>query len=99
MEFAKLEESHRRRIVLGALKQDPDYSINESMLRSILREFGFSVSRDLMKTELAWMVEQGLITTKEVGGILVARLTNRGDDVATGAVVVPGVARPDPESL
>lgn len=99
MSFADLEKSHRRRIILDSLRQDPDYSINESMLRSILREFGFSVSRDLMKTEMAWLVEQGLITTKEIGGILVAKLTNRGEDVATGVVVVPGVARPEPESI
>jgi DNA-binding GntR family transcriptional regulator len=99
MSFAKLEEAHRRRIVLDALRQDADYSINESLLRGVLRQFGFSVSRDLMRTDLAWLVEQGLITSSETGGVLVARITNRGDDVASGCIIVPGVARPEPESL
>lgn len=99
MSFAKLEESHRRRIVLDSLRQDADYSINESVLRSILREFGFTVSCDRLRTDLAWLVEQGLVTTSETSGVMVAKITNRGVDVAAGCIVLPGVARPEPEAL
>jgi hypothetical protein len=99
MSFAALEESHRRRIVLDSLHQDPDYSVNESMLRAILREFGFAVSRDRLRTDLHWLTEQGLIVTMDRGNLIVAKITGRGADVATGCVTVPGVARPEPEAL
>lgn len=99
MSFAKLGEAFRRRVILDALNSDPGYSLNEAVLRAILKDFGFAASHDLLRTELAWLVEQGLLTTSDQGGIIVAKISARGVDVATGCVNVPGVARPEPEAI
>jgi hypothetical protein len=45
---------------------------------------------------LAWLAEQGLLTTKATGDVVVATLLARGVDVAGGRATVPGVKRPLP---
>lgn len=93
MSYAKFEVSHQRRVVLELLEQDPDYSHNELIIKSALKSLGHSMSTDKLHTELAWLQEQGLITVERIGNLSVARLTARGQDVATGAASVPGIAR------
>ncbi len=46
--------------------------------------------------QLAWLAEQGLVENDDMGGLVVATLTQRGADVAQGRVTVPGVKRPTP---
>lgn len=94
--YAELLAGEQRRIILDALEADPDYAHNDAILQSILDSFGYSISTDKLRTELAWLAEQGLITVDESGPVCVARLTRRGEDVALGRTVVPGVRRHRP---
>ncbi|MCE8027529.1 ArsR family transcriptional regulator [Halomonas daqingensis] len=94
MNYRDVLVADQRLIVLQALEEDPAYSHNEAVLRSVLGTFGHHLSRDALRTELAWLQEQGLITVSDAGGIQVAKLTARGEDVAKGSARVPGVARP-----
>lgn len=96
--FAELVTSDIRLVILRALAEDLGYSHNESILHSILAEFGHSVSRDRVRTELYWLQEQSLLTLKDVAGCLVATVSQRGADVAAGSATVPGVKRPGPRS-
>ncbi len=82
-----------RQNVLSLLNDDADYSHNEFVLKSALKHLGHNVSHDRLRTELAWLEEQGCVTLEEVSGIVVATLTARGQDVATGAVRIPGIAK------
>lgn len=91
-----IQREDRRLVILRYLSEDDDYSLNDSMLDKCLAGIGHGVSRDVLRSDLAWLAEQGLVTADEVGAILVATLTARGDDVAKGRAVVPGVARPRP---
>jgi Fe2+ or Zn2+ uptake regulation protein len=97
MSFADLIAADIRLAVLQILAQDAGYAHNEMVLRAALRELGHAVSRDRMRTELHWLSEQLLVTLADAGGVVVARLTDRGEDVAGGRSVVPGVRRPGPE--
>ena len=47
-------------------------------------EYGHSCSRDVVRKNIRWLEEQGLLTVEEVGKTLVAKLTGRGDGTATG---------------
>ena len=94
--YSQLITEDRRLVIVKALNEDPGYSHNESVLQSVLNMFGHRISRDQVRTLLGWLAEQGLITTDDVGDCMVAKLTSRGSDVATGMVVVPGVKRPSP---
>ncbi len=97
MSFAKLVQEDMRLVVLRVLNEDASYSHNEHVLRSVLRSLGHTVSLDKLRTELTWLNEQGLISAVDTAGVMVAKLTARGLDVASGAVVIPGVKRPEPE--
>jgi len=95
--FNEFVTPDRRLVILKALNEDAGYSHNSSVLQTILAQFGHRVSRDVVHTDLAWLEEQGLITTEDVASVRVATLTDRGADVATGAATVPGVKRPRPQ--
>ncbi len=59
MNFMELLTEDRRLVILRALAEDPGYSHNESVLQSILAAFGHSVSRDVVKSLISWLAEQG----------------------------------------
>lgn len=90
--------AHLRLTLLRLLAEQPGYRSNSSILTQAAdATAGFTVSRDQVRTELAWLAEQGLVTTSSVvDGLIVATLSERGGDVAAGRAVVPGVQRPGP---
>ncbi|HUO23689.1 MAG TPA: hypothetical protein VMU59_14325 [Caulobacteraceae bacterium] len=87
---------HLRLTILRMLAGAQGYSANSSMIHSVTTEFGIGATRDQIRTELAWLAEQGLISTKDVATVVVARITDRGLDVADGRAIQPGVQRPSP---
>lgn len=98
MSFSDLVAQNLRLVILQLLAEDSDYAHNDSVLKSVLGTVGHDVSTDQLKTQLAWLSEQGLVTTEAVAKFTVAKLTERGLDVAEGRAQVPGVDRPGPGS-
>lgn len=96
MSYRDLVNGDIRLAALQLLEQDPGYSYNERILKRLLASLGHEISSDQLRTEIAWLSEQGLVTTEQVAEILVVRLTSRGEDAALGRARVPGVARPRP---
>ena len=94
--FANHIAEDQRLIVLQLLDQAEGYDLNINILASALAEFGHRPSLDKLRSELAWLEEQGLIDTRNVGSVVVAQATARGLDVAHGRARVPGVKRPGP---
>lgn len=96
--FEDFYREDRRLVLLRLLAGQNAYRSNSSVLHASLLHLAVKASRDDMKTDLAWLSEQGLVRLSEaVPGVLVAELTSRGLDVANGHAVVPGVRRPSPE--
>ena len=85
---------HLRLAILKLLDQAAGYSTNDSVLTDAVRSVGFAASRDQVRGELAWLAEQDLVACETLDRLLVATLTGRGQDVATGASTAPGVKRP-----
>ncbi|ELL9329702.1 ArsR family transcriptional regulator [Vibrio fluvialis] len=94
MSFKELLKEDQRLVILRSLHEMAGYEANESIIDSCLDAYGHKISRDMVRNHLAWLEEQGLLTLRDVGGCQVARLTGRGEDVATGQAQVPGVKRP-----
>lgn len=92
--FAQRMTEDRRLVVLRVLAEQVQYRANSSVLCHALNHFGHSVSRDQVRTDLAWLGEQQLVLIEDIGPVLVATLTERGQDVAAGRAIVPGVSRP-----
>lgn len=100
MALADIMAADRRLCVLRFLFEDRDYTLNDSLLQEALQLVGHALSRDQLRGELAWLAEQGLLTTRnqDLGGktITLAELSERGADVACGRATHPGVKRPAP---
>lgn len=92
--FSEFLRRDVRLVILRLLSEMPAYRANSSVLTMALERFGHAVSRDQVKTELAWLQDQGLVTCEDLEAVLVAAITERGADVARARVTVPGVARP-----
>lgn len=97
MTFHNVIAEHRRLAILRILEGDARYAVNESVMQTALDRLGYSVGRDVVRTDFAWLAEQGLVTVETVHETVhVARITSRGVDVAQGLATVPGVKRPRP---
>lgn len=94
--LAQRVQEDQRLVILRVLNDAPGCTANEAILHAFLGDIGHECSREKVRTELAWLCEQGLVTYEELVTVMVARITERGIDVATGRARVPGIARPTP---
>lgn len=95
--FAEHLAEHRRLAILRFMSEAIGYSLNESILVDLLERFGMRVGRDMLRADLAWLADLNLLTVdKALPDMHVARLTERGSDVAAGRAVIPGIKRPSP---
>jgi hypothetical protein len=97
MDYNDHHTQHLRITLLRLLEGQAAYKANSSLLSDGADAMGLTVTRDRVKTELAWLGEQGLVRAETLeNGLVVATLTERGLDVASGRVRVPGVKAPAP---
>lgn len=92
MDFVERLRTERRLKLLQLLTAAPQMGASETLLHSALPDEGLASSLDVVRGDLAWLAEQGLVAF--AAGI--ARLTARGQDAASGLTQVPGVALPRP---
>ncbi|OIZ37485.1 hypothetical protein BEH71_21580 [Citrobacter freundii] len=83
----------RRLVILRSL-MDCNNEANESILNDCLDAYGHNVSRDVVRTQINWLQEQGLVTVEDLHGFFIVTITGRGQDVAEGRTRVPGVKKP-----
>lgn len=94
--YATVLSEERRLVMLRILSELPQYRANSSTLYTLLAQWGHHPSRDQVKGELRWLQEQQLVEVEDIAGgdVLIATLSGRGQDVATGRAIVDGVQRP-----
>ena len=95
--FARLVREHLRLTILRALADVPTQGSNESVLTHFVDLLHPGTTRDQVRTEIQWLKEQGLLKVEVIADLMIARITKRGLDIAKGAGMVPGVAKPSPE--
>lgn len=97
MNFQQSITEDRRLSVLLVLQESPGYSANLFLVQTAVSSiYGHAASLDQLRTDVAWLTEQGLLTHQATGDVVVATMTARGADVAAGRATVPGVKRPLP---
>jgi len=95
--FTERLREDRRLLLLRLLSEQNAYRSNASILHTTLYALGVAASRDDVRTDLAWLAEQGLVRVDEMAAhVDVATLTARGHDVVVGTAHAPGVSRPEP---
>lgn len=96
MNYSEHMTAHRRLTILALLSVANAYTLHELDLKHSLSSHGQAVATDLLRADLQWLHEQGLVLAKQPDGVWFATLTARGGDVRQGLSTVPGVARPEP---
>ncbi|WP_428242972.1 hypothetical protein [Gynuella sp.] len=97
MNFNDMVKQEQRLLMLQLLEQDAGYSHNENILHRGLNALGHAVSMDAVRAHIELLRDAGLVTVTQSDAVgMIAKVTNRGLDVAQGNTVVSGVARPLP---
>ncbi|OQW74849.1 MAG: hypothetical protein BVN35_09550 [Proteobacteria bacterium ST_bin11] len=97
MDYNEFATAHRRLAVLEYLNRAATYTAHEVDLKAALAAGGQPVGTDVLRADLQWLHEQGLVLANQPGGVWFATLTAKGGDVRQGLSTVPGVARPEPK--
>lgn len=95
MSFADLAAADRRLLILLALAEAPGYTLPPRLLQAFMGDKGQRASADQVRSDIAWLEEQGLLGLNGDA----PTLSNRGIDVAADRARCPGVARPRPGDL
>lgn len=96
--YAARQAAFRRLHLLQLLAESPSYEATQYLLYQALPDRALAASLDQVAGDLAWLEEQGLVDVRPIDTARLARLTQRGADVAAGRASVPGVDRPPPGS-
>lgn len=94
--YQEHQSRHRRLSLLRVLSEAGGYTANDSLLVTIVNDFGIVSTRDQVRSEIAWLKDHGFVTTKEIAGVTIATLTEAGGEIAAGRRTDPGVAKPSP---
>ncbi len=95
MSLIDIENEIFRRDILQLLEQDSGYALTEMVLVRALAELGNPIPRARLRAQLHWLSNQSLVTLGDLAGsgLLTAKLTERGEEVALGVLRAEGVAR------
>ena len=102
MTYAEDLLADQRLMLLQALEAAAGYSLPERALARFLQSMAAPLSADGLRTQLAWLEEQGLLAISKVQPLpdaapeWTARIASRGLDVVSGLARAPGIARPRP---
>jgi hypothetical protein len=95
-DFTAFQAPMRRRDALNVLLQTRGNVCSEVALRQWVRQLGnYNLSAALMRDDIYWLEEFGLLKTHETDGVLFATLLERGRDLVEGDELLDGVAPPD----
>jgi hypothetical protein len=94
-DYAETLRKHRRLAILRHLEALPEYTSNASILKDVLSGVGLPSTGDQVTTEIAWLREQGFVTTQG-DSFMVVTATTRGAEIARGIATHPDVQRPSP---
>ena len=89
--LVEMQMPYRRGRILALLRAANESGMATSLLRSTLKSFGYKADDDTVRIDLSWLSRHGLLRSREVAGIELLTITQRGRDVITGDLDFPGV--------
>lgn len=96
MSYEEIVTADRRLLILRALAAADNYSLGERLIASFLRSMGQAASHTAVLADLDWLAAEKLVQLQRAEGLVAARLTDHGLDVAEGRARHAGVRRPEP---
>lgn len=85
-----------RLVILKALHEQSNYSLNDGLLRDTLEFAGISRSREWVREEIGYLVDMGAVTRTTFGSVVVATLLPKGVEHVERRLLIEGVKRPSP---
>lgn len=92
MSLTELQAPYRRGCILTVLAQSNEAGCGEPLLRTLIRSLGYVCDQDTLAIDLAWVARHGLVAQRDVAGVNMLRITDRGRDVVSRDLALPGVA-------
>lgn len=99
--MAKFQEHFDKNLRLNLLQilaGAPNYAANLRVLNVAVVSLGFQISQDKINSEIDWLREQSFVVVDDNSGVRVAKITQRGLDVANGLSTNSGVEAPAPKA-
>jgi hypothetical protein len=94
MSFDAFLAEDARLVILKALAQEQNNTLNEAILTKVLETFGHTRSREWVRTQILKLQELGAVKTMEAGTVVIASLTQAGLDHVERRSIISGIARP-----
>ena len=83
-----------RLIILKALAEQVNESLNSSMIEPVLYRFGINLERAWIHQQLDYLATMGAVTLTSAGSVRIATLTNLGQRHLDRHEAIEGVKRP-----
>ncbi|ORE93216.1 phage-like protein [Aurantimonas sp. 22II-16-19i] len=94
MDYAEHQRQDARLVMLRALHEQPDDTLNETMLLTTLKAFGYRKTKEWVRTELRVMEDLGAVRLDRVGEFVIAKITEAGASHVERVTTIEGIARP-----
>jgi hypothetical protein len=95
MSMDRIIREDARLIILKALAEQPDETLNSGMLETALQVYGgISRPRAWVHGELDYLAEMGAVTLVPAGTVKIATLTDLGKRHVDRQIAIEGVKRP-----
>lgn len=93
--YTEIYNANARLCILRALHEQSDLRLNDSMLLNVLQAFAINRGRDYLRQQLDWLEkEAGAVTLQNAGSVLIAELTETGEDHVERRRVLRGIKKP-----
>ncbi|MGB0919865.1 MAG: hypothetical protein ACPG06_05730 [Alphaproteobacteria bacterium] len=92
--FSDYVARDRRLQILVLLAEQPDGTLNETLILEGLTLLGHRVGSGKLRATLAWLKEVEAIKLRVVAGLAIITLTAAGLDHITRRAAIPGIAQP-----
>lgn len=95
LDRAALVLANIRLIILRALAEEDNESLNDTILQIELERFGYNRSRDFIVNELTWLEKEvNAVRTSRAGSAVIATLVDAGRDHVARRRILTGVQKP-----
>lgn len=94
MSMDRIIREEARLIILKALAEQPDGTLNSELLRRNLELYGINCTRAWVHGELDYLAELAAVVLSEAGTVKVAQLTDKGQRHVERKLTIEGVKRP-----
>lgn len=87
-----------RRLILEALAREPSATLNETLISCELEAHWHRKPQSYVRDQIDWLSKRGAIAAREVSGIVIAQLLNKGLEHVERRELIPGVGKPKLEA-